>query len=143
MQPFCFLITFLLYTTPPTCQDLWVTKKNTWKKRYFIQILFIGIFYVVGIVGMYFPTYRSFFVNLSFFLLVSSIPAFVGKVIFTETKAAMLTNVLLCLCYNLFFYYKMYYYLLRNVIEKKNGHTFEIFLDVKYTRSSLKVKKLR
>lgn len=49
------------------------------------------------------------FVNLSFFLLVSSIPAFVGKVIFTETKAAMLTNVLLCLCYNLFFYYKMYY----------------------------------
>lgn len=41
------------------------------------------------------------------------------------------------------FYYKMYYYLLRNVIEKKNGHTFEIFLDVKDTRGSLKVKKLR
>ena len=35
-------------------------------------ILFIGIFYVVGIVGMYFPTYRSFFVNLSFFHLLLS-----------------------------------------------------------------------
>jgi len=41
------------------------------------------------------------------------------------------------------FYYKMYYYLLRNVIEKKNSHTYEIFLDVKDTRSNLKVKKLR
>ena len=35
-------------------------------------ILFIGVFYLVGIVGMYFPTYRSFFVNLSFFHLLLS-----------------------------------------------------------------------
>ncbi len=35
-------------------------------------ILFIGIFYLVGIVGMYFPSYRSFFVNLSFFHLLLS-----------------------------------------------------------------------
>lgn len=41
------------------------------------------------------------------------------------------------------FYYKMYYHLLRNIIGKKNSCTYEIFLDIKDTKSSLKVKKLR
>jgi len=41
------------------------------------------------------------------------------------------------------FYYKMYYYLLRNIIEKKNVSTYEMFIDIKDTKSSLKVKKLQ
>lgn len=41
------------------------------------------------------------------------------------------------------FYYKMYYHLLRNIIGKKNTCSYEIFLDIKDTKSSLKVKKLR
>jgi hypothetical protein len=37
----------------------------------------------------------------------------------------------------------MYYYLLRNIIEKRNASTYEIFIDIKDTKSSLRVKKLR
>lgn len=41
------------------------------------------------------------------------------------------------------FYYKMYYYLLHNIIKKKNNFCYEIFLDIKDTKSSLKIKSLR
>jgi len=40
------------------------------------------------------------------------------------------------------FYYKMYFYLLRNIIEKTIESDFEIYLDIKDTHSSEKVYKL-
>lgn len=41
------------------------------------------------------------------------------------------------------FYYKMYYELLRNIIENKTEDSFKIYLDIKDTRSSIKIHKLR
>jgi len=40
------------------------------------------------------------------------------------------------------FYYKMYYELLRNIIENNPDDSFKIYLDIKDTRSSEKVRKL-
>jgi len=39
------------------------------------------------------------------------------------------------------FYYKMYYYLLRNILLPENK--YQIYLDIKDTRSQLKIEKLR
>lgn len=39
------------------------------------------------------------------------------------------------------FYYKMYFYLIRNLIEKDN--CYQIFLDIKDTRSQVKINKLK
>jgi hypothetical protein len=40
------------------------------------------------------------------------------------------------------FYYKMYFYLIRNIVENRIDHTFEIYIDIKDTRSGEKVYKL-
>jgi len=40
------------------------------------------------------------------------------------------------------FYYKMYYLLLKNIIEKNSNETILIYIDIKDTKSSEKVKKL-
>ena len=41
------------------------------------------------------------------------------------------------------FYYKMYYELVRNIIENKSNHCFNVYLDIKDTKSSLKVQTLK
>jgi hypothetical protein len=41
------------------------------------------------------------------------------------------------------FYFKIYYYLVRNVVEYRRGHTVQVYLDIKDTKSSLKVRKLQ
>jgi len=41
------------------------------------------------------------------------------------------------------FYYKMYFYLLRNILENKNEHCFNIYLDIKDTKSSDKTRGLK
>jgi hypothetical protein len=41
------------------------------------------------------------------------------------------------------FYYKMYYYLLRNLVENRAKHPIRIYLDIKDTRSSQKVQRLQ
>ncbi len=40
------------------------------------------------------------------------------------------------------FYYKMYYELLRNIIENKSSDCFKIYIDIKDTKGSLKIHKL-
>ena len=41
------------------------------------------------------------------------------------------------------FYYKMYYFLLRNIFDNRNvGDTYNIYVDIKDTHSSFKLKKL-
>ncbi len=40
------------------------------------------------------------------------------------------------------FYYKMYFYLIRNIVENNIENTFEIYIDIKDTRSGEKVYKL-
>lgn len=50
-------------------------------------------------------------------------------------------------CYNAgshdLFYYKMYYYLIRNVVEYDRDKEWRVYIDIKDTRSALKVHKLR
>lgn len=42
------------------------------------------------------------------------------------------------------FYYKMYYQLLKNIVDKRNsGDTFNVFFDIKDCHSSYKIKKLQ
>lgn len=42
------------------------------------------------------------------------------------------------------FYYKMYYYLLRNIVDRRNsGDTFNIYFDIKDCHSPFKIKKLQ
>lgn len=40
------------------------------------------------------------------------------------------------------FYYKMYFYLIRNIVENRIDHKFEVYIDIKDTRSGEKVYKL-
>lgn len=42
------------------------------------------------------------------------------------------------------FYYKMYYQLLKNIVDKRNsGDTFNVYFDIKDCHSSIKIKKLQ
>ena len=41
------------------------------------------------------------------------------------------------------FYFKMYYYLVRNVVEYRKRQTVQVYLDIKDTKSALKVRRLQ